>query len=106
MTALNLEQDHQVIIQDNKIIHYKINIYKYVYIYIYVYIYHRLYIYIYIYVYIYIYIYMYVYINATILAQRVWVHLVALSVNVLWKYLFLNGKAMLIFETKLVCYFS
>ena len=49
---------------------------------------------------------MYVYINATILAQRVWVHLVALSVNVLWKYLFLNGKAMLIFETKLVCYFS
>ena len=44
MTALNLEQDHQVIIQDNKIIHYKINIYNYVYIY--VYIYHRLYIYI------------------------------------------------------------
>ena len=100
MTALNLEQDHQVIIQDNKIIHYKINIYNYVYIY--VYIYHRLYIYICIYIYIYI----YVYINATILAQRVWVHLVALSVNVLWKYLFLNGKAMLIFETKLVCYFS
>ena len=36
MTALNLEQDHQVIIQDNKIIHYKINIYINMYIYIYI----------------------------------------------------------------------
>ena len=30
----------------------------------------------------------------------------ALSVNFLGKYLFLNGKAMFIFETKLVCYFN
>ena len=36
----------------------------------------------------------------------VWVPLTALSVSFLGKNLLLDGKAMFIFETKLVCYFN